>query len=82
MPASKVYEQLCNGVPGHSCHARSGTDTVSFYQRRHNPYGLVRQGAELRIPVEESTFAPLKWDEEDQELLNSSIAEMESEVRD
>ncbi len=47
-----------------------------------NAYGLVRQGAELRIPVEEPTLAPIQWDEEDQELLNSSMAEMESEVCD
>ncbi|MFZ0803546.1 MAG: hypothetical protein WBQ09_13325 [Terriglobales bacterium] len=47
-----------------------------------NAYGLVRQGAELRSPVDEPTLAPIAWDEEDQELLNSSMLEMESEVMD
>jgi len=45
-----------------------------------NAYGLVRQGAELRIPVDEPTLAPIQWDDEDQELLASSMVDMESEV--
>lgn len=44
-----------------------------------NAYGLVRQGAELRIPVDEPTLAPVEWDEEDQELVDSSMAEMETD---
>lgn len=47
-----------------------------------NAYGLVRQGAELRIPIEEPTLAPIQWDDEDQELINSSMADMELEACD
>lgn len=45
-----------------------------------NAYGLARQGLELRVPVEEPTLAPIQWDEEDQELLASSMQDMGSEA--
>ncbi|MGH9666813.1 MAG: hypothetical protein ACRD9L_20510, partial [Bryobacteraceae bacterium] len=46
-----------------------------------NAYGLIRQGVNLRIPrPEEPTITPYVWDEEDQELLDSSMHAIESEA--
>lgn len=45
-----------------------------------NAYGLVRQGVELRVPIDEPALAPIQWDDEDQELLDASMSDMESEV--
>jgi hypothetical protein len=46
-----------------------------------NAYGLIRQGAELRLPhTQEPLLAPYAWDDEDQELVASSMHDMESEV--
>jgi hypothetical protein len=48
-----------------------------------NAYGLIRRGLELRSPSKDDpTLVPITWDEEDQELVDSSmsdLAEMESE---
>jgi hypothetical protein len=44
-----------------------------------NAYGLISQGLDLRLKSAELTIAPPIWDEEDQELLDSSMHEMESE---
>jgi hypothetical protein len=44
-----------------------------------NAYGLISQGLDLRLESIEPTIAPPVWDEEDQELLDSSMREMESE---
>jgi hypothetical protein len=44
-----------------------------------NAYGLIRQGVDLRLTREEPVIAPYAWDEEDQELLASSMSDMEAE---
>jgi hypothetical protein len=44
-----------------------------------NAYGLISQGLDLRLKSTEPTIAPPVWDEEGQELLGSSMREMESE---
>ncbi len=44
-----------------------------------NAYGFARQGLDLRSPGIEPNITPQVWDEEDQELLNSSMREMERE---
>jgi hypothetical protein len=48
-----------------------------------NAYGLVRQGINLRWPSgDDCALTPYEWDEEDQGLLDSSMAdlgEMETE---
>jgi hypothetical protein len=41
-------------------------------------YGYARQGLNMRDPKEEPLIAAYEWDEEDQELLDSSMREMES----
>jgi hypothetical protein len=43
-------------------------------------YGLIRQGVDLRIPRTAPEVAPQEWDEEDQELLNESMSDLETEV--
>jgi len=46
-----------------------------------NAHGLIRRGVDLRVPrPEDPVIAPVEWDEEDQELLDSSMLDMESEV--
>jgi len=45
-----------------------------------NAYGLVRQGVDLRGRQEEPSLAPYVWDDEDQTLLDSSMADMERET--
>ncbi len=43
-----------------------------------NAYGLLRQGLDLRWPTkDDESLSPYEWDEEDQELLDSSMADME-----
>jgi len=43
-----------------------------------NAYGFLRQGLELRMPArEDEPLKPYEWDEEDEELLASSMADME-----
>jgi hypothetical protein len=43
-----------------------------------NAYGLLRRGIDLRWPSQDDeTLKPCEWGEEDQELLNSSMADME-----
>ena len=44
-----------------------------------NAYASVKQGLELRNPVMEPVLARPEWDDEDQELLDSSIADLGSE---
>jgi hypothetical protein len=44
-----------------------------------NAYAWIRQGVDLRIPVPEPTVAPIEWDDEDQELLDSSMQDMDHE---
>jgi hypothetical protein len=44
-----------------------------------NAYGLIRQGVDLRVTREEPVVAPYEWDEEDKELLASSMSDMEAE---
>lgn len=43
-------------------------------------YGYARQGLDLRTPRTEPLLEAVQWDEEDQELLNSSMDEMEVEA--
>jgi hypothetical protein len=45
-----------------------------------NAYGLIRQGVELRVPPAEATVQPYIWDEEDQELLDSSMRDLERQI--
>lgn len=44
-----------------------------------NAYSWVKQGVELRNPVVEPVISPTEWDEEDQELLESSISDLSQE---
>jgi hypothetical protein len=44
-----------------------------------NAYAFARQGMDLRMPQVEPDVAPYQWDEEDQELLNSSMADVDEE---
>lgn len=44
-----------------------------------NAYAVLRQGIDLRTPRLEPTFEAQEWDEEDQELLSSSMHDLESE---
>lgn len=44
-----------------------------------NAYGLARQGLDLRIPQQEPLLETYEWDEEDQELLDSSTADITPE---
>jgi len=45
-----------------------------------NAYGLIRQGIDLRVPrSEEPTVTAREWDQEDQELLDSSMHDMDVE---
>ena len=44
-----------------------------------NAYGLARQGVDLRKSEAEPEIPAYKWDEEDQELLNSSMAGIDNE---
>ncbi len=41
-----------------------------------NAYAWVRQGRDLRHPVSEEEFVEIPWDEEQEELLRSSVEEM------
>lgn len=45
-----------------------------------NAYGLIRQGVDLRVHSEEPALAACAWDEEDEELLDSSMFDMGREV--
>lgn len=47
-----------------------------------NAYGCARQGLNLRSPEVEVELAPVAWDEEDQELLDSSMREMDLGMAD
>jgi hypothetical protein len=47
-----------------------------------NAYGYARQGLTLRAPAEEPRLQPCEWDEEDQELLDSSMADMAADALD
>ena len=47
-----------------------------------NAYGYARQGINLRCPEEEPLIAPYEWDEEDQDLLNSSMNDLTVEALD
>jgi hypothetical protein len=42
-----------------------------------NAYGYAREGLNLRVPQEELLITPYEWDGEDQELLDSSMRDME-----
>jgi hypothetical protein len=43
-----------------------------------NAYGLIRRGIDLRWPSQDDeTLTPCEWSEEDQELLDSSMSDME-----
>ena len=43
-----------------------------------NAYGYARQGLNFRSPQEGVAIQPLEWDEEDQELLDSSMKDMDT----
>ena len=46
-----------------------------------NAYGLARRGLHLRAPSSEPTLPiPIEWDDEDQELLDSSMRDMDVET--
>jgi len=45
-----------------------------------NAYGLIRQGVNLRVSPNEPTIEARQWDEEDEELLNSSMHDMDHET--
>lgn len=45
-----------------------------------NAYGLIRQAVDLRVPRTEPNIAPYDWDEEDDDLLSSSMDDMEAET--
>ncbi len=45
-----------------------------------NAYGLARRGLVLRAPSPELAPSKTEWDDEDQELLNSSMRDMETET--
>lgn len=45
-----------------------------------NAYGLARQGLDLRVPPVEPQLIPPEWDEEDEQLLRSSMRDMRDEV--
>lgn len=45
-----------------------------------NAYGYARQGLDLKVPRQEPIIATQEWDEEDQELLSSSMRDMEAEA--
>lgn len=47
-----------------------------------NSYGYARQGLNLRSPEKEPLIASYEWDEEDQELLDSSMRDMEVQALD
>jgi hypothetical protein len=47
-----------------------------------NAYGYARQGLRLRAAETESPLTPYQWDEEDQDLLDSSMRDMETQVLD
>jgi hypothetical protein len=47
-----------------------------------NAYGLARQGLDLRQPRPEVFVTPYEWDEEDKELLESSMSDMAAETVD
>ncbi len=44
-----------------------------------NAYGLIGQGVDLREPSADPPTGPYVWDDEDQELMNSSMCEIEAE---
>jgi hypothetical protein len=45
-----------------------------------NAYAWIRQGVDLRFPVDEPVLPNVEWDDEDQELLNGSMRDMETEI--
>jgi len=45
-----------------------------------NAFGLIRQGVSIREPAEESALQPYTWDEEDEELMTSSMRDIEAEL--
>ena len=46
-----------------------------------NAYGLIRQGVDLRLPPpEEPSFLAPQWDAEDQELLDSSMHDLATQI--
>jgi hypothetical protein len=47
-----------------------------------NAYGYSRQGLDLRSPQEEPEIHGVEWDEEDQELLDSSMRDMAVKLND
>ncbi len=47
-----------------------------------NAYGLAKRGLNLRSPEDNVQIQPYQWDEEDQDLLDSSMADMALEVLD
>ena len=47
-----------------------------------NAYGYARQGLHLRTPEPQPLLTPYSWDEEDQELLDSSMRDMEVQALD
>lgn len=47
-----------------------------------NAYGYARQGLDLRVPRQEPIIPVQDWDEEDQELLDSSMRDIEVEALD
>ena len=47
-----------------------------------NAYGYARRGLSLRLPEEQPKLTPHQWDDEEQELLSSSMREMAVEALD
>ena len=45
-----------------------------------NAYAWIRQGVDLRFSVDEPVLPNVEWDDEDQELLNGSMQDMETET--
>jgi hypothetical protein len=43
-----------------------------------NAYAWIRQGVDIRFPIEEPIIKKLDWDEEDQELLDSSMSSLDN----
>jgi hypothetical protein len=58
-------------------------DIIDGMRAAVNAYGLVRQGVDLRLPPsKEPEFSRLQWDSEDQELLDSSMRDLDTQIVD
>ena len=57
-------------------------DIIDGLRAAVNAYGYARQGLDLRVPEEELLIESQEWDDEDQELLDSSMKDMDVETLD